>query len=474
MDWSLFTLLRSEIILTVLILIVLSLEIIYTGKDKNPLIIGITILFLVFTIIGFIPVGEGELFGGMYHTDRLTHFYKSILNVGVLIILFQSVSWLKGDGIKENKSSEFYLLLFSSLLGMNFLISAGDMLMFYLGMELSTLPLAALAAYELYKRRSTEAGIKLVLLAALSSAVALMGISLLYGSTGTLNFQELSTKLTGTSLETMATVFFLSGLAFKISLVPFHFWTADVYEGAPVPVTAYLSVISKGAAVFILMVVLYRVLPSMESIWKDFIYILTALTMTIGNLFALRQKNLKRFLAFSSVAQAGFILLGIIAGDIKGMTSVVYFVLIYVFSNLAAFGVIQSISNHTGKEKISDYEGLYRTNPLLSLTMMLALFSLAGIPPVAGFFGKFFLFMSAAGQGYYWLVVIAVVNIVISLYYYLLVIRAMFLRQSDTAIPKFKNDFWMRAGLVICVIGIISIGIYSPVYDYIYSLVSLY
>jgi len=190
----------------------------------------------------------------------------------------------------------------------------------------------------------------------------------------------------------------------------------------------------------------------------------------MGNLFALRQQNMKRFLAFSSIAQAGFILLGLITGTQLGTATVVYFVLVYIFSNLAAFGVVQAISLQTGKENMTDYDGLYRTNPKLSLAMMLALFSLAGIPPVAGFFGKFFLFTAAASEGYYFLVFLAVVNVTISLYYYLLVVRAMFLRKSDSPIPFFKNKIYMRLGLIIAVTGILVLGVYSPVYDYIYEL----
>ena len=192
--------------------------------------------------------------------------------------------------------------------------------------------------------------------------------------------------------------------------------------------------------------------------------------MFIGNLFALRQQNMKRFLAFSSIAQAGFILLGFLSNDQLGVSTVIYFVSIYVFTNLAAFGVIQAISTKTGKENMDDYNGLYRTNPKLSLVMMLALFSLAGIPPVAGFFGKFFLFTAAASQGLYFLVFLAVVNVTISLYYYLLVVRAMFLRKSENAIPFFESNLTMKLGLALAVIGVLLIGVYSPIYEYIYEL----
>jgi NADH-quinone oxidoreductase subunit N len=216
-----------------------------------------------------------------------------------------------------------------------------------------------------------------------------------------------------------------------------------------------------------MMILLFTVLKPLMHIWENMVYVIAIATMFIGNLFALRQQNMKRFLAFSSIAQAGFVLLGLIIGNQLGTSTVVYFVLIYIFSNLAAFGVVQAISLKTGKEQMKDYEGLYRTNPNLSLVMMLALFSLAGIPPIAGFFGKFFLFTAAASEGYYLLVFLAVVNVTISLYYYLLVVRAMFLRTSDNAIPYFKNKLYMRLGLLITAIGILVLGIYSPLYDYI-------
>jgi NADH-quinone oxidoreductase subunit N len=197
-------------------------------------------------------------------------------------------------------------------------------------------------------------------------------------------------------------------------------------------------------------------------------------TMFIGNLFALRQQNMKRFLAFSSIAQAGFILLGLISGTELGTATVVYFILVYIFTNLAAFGVVQAISLQTAKENRDDYNGLYRTNPNLSLVMMLALFSLAGIPPVAGFFGKFFLFAAAASKGYYLLVFLAVVNVTISLYYYLLVVRAMFIRKNENPIPFFKSKIYMRLGLIITVLGILVLGLYSPLYDYIFELSILF
>ena len=278
---------------------------------------------------------------------------------------------------------------------------------------------------------------------------------------------DMATMSMGAPLQIMAFIFFFAGMAFKISLVPFHLWTADVYEGAPVNVASYLSVISKGAAVFTLAILLYTVFYSIAPMWKHLLYAIAIVTMTVGNLFALRQKNLKRFLAFSSIAQAGFILLGMIDGSELGMASILYFVLIYIFTNLGAFGVVSAISVATGKENMDDYNGLYSTNPKLSLLMMLSLFSLAGIPPVAGFFGKFFLFTAAAHSGYYWLVFIAVINATISLYYYLLMVKAMFINKSDEPIAYFKSSLTTRVGLAMCLVGIFAVGLFSPIYEYI-------
>ena len=439
-------------------------------SNKRALVNMAIAFFTIHTLIGFIPLEDGSLFGGMFHTTQLIHLFKNVLNIGVLIILLQSAEWIKKEIVAQHKSTEFFLMMLSSLLGMYYMISSGDFLMFYLGLELSALPIAALVAFETSKRVSAEAGIKFILSAALASGTSVFGVSLIYATTGSIYFNEVAELLTYSNLSLVGFIFFFSGLAFKISLVPFHFWTADVYEGAPIPVASYLSVISKGSAVLILMIILFTVMKPFELVTSKLLYIVSIATMFIGNLFALRQQNMKRFLAFSSIAQAGFILLGILSNDQLGISTVVYFVSIYVFTNLAAFGVIQAISTETGKENMDDYNGLYRTNPKLSLVMMLALFSLAGIPPVAGFFGKFFLFTAAASQGLYFLVFIAVVNVTISLYYYLLVVRAMFLRRSDHPIPYFKSSFTMKLGLILAVVGVLFIGVYSPIYEYIYQL----
>ncbi|MBX2962508.1 MAG: NADH-quinone oxidoreductase subunit N [Cyclobacteriaceae bacterium] len=455
---------RHELVLVAAVLALLIIEIGMPEERKQKINVFAAIIAATVTIIGFLPADTGMLFGGMYSTDPLRMLMKNILNIGVFLIILQSVNWLRQDLYKD-RSSEFYLLTFSSLIGVSYMISAGHFLMFYLGLELTTIPIAALASYEQFKSKSAEAGIKLILSSAFSSAILLFGISILYAANGDLYFE--SFQLSDSLINVLGFIFFFSGLAFKISVVPFHLWTADVYEGSPTNVTSYLSVISKGSSVFILTIVLFTLFRVIQPLWEDVLYATAILTMTIGNLFAIRQQNLKRFLAFSSIAQAGFIMLGIINGTSLGMTTVIYFVVIYVFSNLAAFGVLQTVGHASGKLTMDDYNGLYKTNPQLSLVMMLALFSLAGIPPLAGFFGKFFLFTAVAEKGYYTLLLIAVVNTVISLYYYLLVVKAMFINANENPIASFKSDYSMRISLVICVAGILITGFYSPVFEYI-------
>jgi NADH-quinone oxidoreductase subunit N len=462
-------LMRQELLLTLLALIILVADISFQENRKDIIIRLSLILFGAITLAGFLPVSSGVLFGGMFRTNPLLVAMKNVLNLGMFIVLLQSVRWMRMES-NRGRASEFLILLFSTLIGMDFMISSGDFLMFYIGLELATIPATALAAYDRKNNNSAEAGIKFIFSSALSTGILLYGISLIYGTTGSIYFGDVASAFGNSSLQVLGFIFFMAGMGFKISLVPFHLWTADVYEGSPVNITAYLSVVSKGAAVFILVILLYKVFGILEKTWEDLLYILAVVTMTVANLFAIRQNNLKRFLAFSSIAQAGFILLGMMGADQAGLTSVVYFMLIYVFTNLAAFGVVSAISFETGKETIPSYNGLYRTNPLLSLTMMLALFSLAGIPPVAGFFGKFFLFASAASKGYYILVMIAVLNATVSLYYYLRVVKAMFIDKSDNPIPYFRSDLITRLSLILCISGVFLIGFFGIIYEYIFRL----
>lgn len=468
MTWDDALILRNEILLTILVLWHLIADL-NEGKDNRFLVNGTIFGFLLITLVGIMPAQSASLFGGMFLNDPLRNMLKFILNLSTFIILLQSSTWLRKID-NQPKTGAFYMLIFSTLMGMSFMISSGNFLMLYLGLETATLPLTLLAAFDKKFRRSAEAGVKLLMNSAVSSAILLMGLSLLYGSYGTLHFDEMASLTDAQGLSVFGLILFIAAFGFKLSLVPFHLWTADVYEGAPLPVTMYFSVVSKGAALFTLMLVLNTVFTLYTKPWTLAAYFLSISTMIVGNLFALRQKNLKRFLAFSSITQAGFMMLGFVSADALGMTTVVYFMLIYALSNLAAFGVLSMVFNATGKELIEDFNGFYQTNPRLSLIMLLALFSLAGIPPVAGFFGKFFLFTTAASKGLYILVLIAVLNATASLYYYLLVVKAMFINKNETPIAKLNSTWQEKLAFTLCLAGIALIGFASGVYDFVAGL----
>lgn len=408
---------------------------------------------------------ETVLFGGMYHSTPMASVLKSILSIGTLLVFLQAGTWLDRDDTRH-KQGEFYVLTLSTLLGMYFMVSAGHFLLFFLGLELATVPMACLVAFDKYKGHSAEAGAKFILSALFSSGIFLYGISMIYGTVGTLYFADIPAALTGSPLQILALVFFFSGLAFKLSLVPFHLWTADTYQGAPTTVGAYLSVISKGAAAFALMAILTKVFAPMTEQWSEMLCIIIVATITVANLFAIRQDHLKRFMAFSSISQAGYILLAVLSGTPQGMASLVYYIVVYIAANLAVFGVINAIEQHThGKVCREDYNGLYQTNPRLTMVMTLALFSLAGIPPFAGFFSKFFVFAAAFHSGYYVVVFIALVNTILSLYYYLLIVKAMFIVPNETPIATFRTAAPMRLSLLVCVAGIFVLGIVSSIYQ---------
>lgn len=475
MDYSQFLAMQQEIGLLVVFLIVFLYDT-FMPKGAQRALPGLTVVLMaLLTVFGFVTELMGlnpsatSAFAGMYATGPAIAAIKTILNVGVVIVLIQSVHWANGAEMSVRRG-EFYELLLVTLFGMYLMISARHFLLFVIGLESASLPLAAMVAMEKNRYESHEAAVKYILTACFSSAIFMLGISFVYGLTGTLYFNEIYYALSNkvSMLLVLAIGFVIAGVGFKLSLVPFHLWTADVYQGAPTSVTSYLSVISKGAAAFAFMVILAQVFGSCYSIaWEWMLYAVIILTITIGNLFAIRQRNMKRFLAFSSISQAGYIMLGVIAFNAAGMAAMMYYILVYIFSNLAAFGVIGAIENATGKVSMDDYKGLYRTNPRLSVAMMLAMFSLAGIPPFAGFFSKFFIFTGAIAQGstaIYVLVLIALINTIVSLYYYLLVVKAMFIEQDECAIAPFRSTAGERFGLWLTVGAILCLGLVSWFY----------
>ena len=411
-------------------------------------------------------------FGGMYVATQAVNVMKMILTFGTFIVVMMADSWV---ATRQRIAGEFYMLILSTLLGMFVMMSSGNFLLFFLGLEMASVPLACMVAFDKDRKNSAEGAAKYILVATFSSGVMLFGISFIYAATGTLYFDDVATALgrhyLATPLSIMGLVFFFSGLGFKISLVPFHFWTADTYQGAPTPVTGYLSVISKGAAAITLCIILMKVFAPMLNYWEYMLYVVIVLSITVANLMAIRQNELKRFMAFSSISQAGYIMLAVVGYSQLGVAALTYYVLVYIVANMAVFTVINVVEqNNNGRTDMAAYNGFYQTNPKLSFLMTLALFSLAGIPPFAGMFSKFFVFMAGVQNGEpmaYFVVFIALVNTVVSLYYYLLIVKAMYITKTDSPLPTFQSDQATKIALGICTAGIALFGVVSCIYEWI-------
>jgi len=409
-----------------------------------------------------------EAFGGLYVASAVVNVMKTILAFGTLVVVIMAQSWVES---RKQLAGEFYMLVLSTLLGMYVMMSSGNFLLFFLGLEMASVPMACMVAFDKDRKNSAEGAAKYILVATFSSGVMLFGISFIYAATGTLYFDDVTAKLAAEPLCIMGLAFFFSGLGFKISLVPFHFWTADTYQGAPTPVTGYLSVISKGAAAITLCIILMKVFQPMVEYWDYMLYIVIVLSITVANLFAIRQSELKRFMAFSSISQAGYIMLAVVGNNQLGVAALTYYVLVYIVANMAVFTVINVVEqNNGGRTDMAAYNGFYQTNPKLSFLMTLALFSLAGIPPFAGMFSKFFVFMAGVQNGEpmaYFVVFIALVNTVVSLYYYLLIVKAMYITKTDEPLPAFVSDANTKVALFICTAGIALFGVASCIYEWI-------
>ena len=459
----------------------------YRGEKPNVMLGRLTWFMLMSVGTAVLSAMRQEetitAFGGMYVATQAVNVMKMILTFGTLIVVIMADSWVQ---TRQRLAGEFYMLILSTLLGMFVMMSSGNFLLFFLGLEMASVPMACLVAFDKWKQNSAEGAAKYILTATFSSGVMLYGISFIYAATGTLYFDGVTNALSGLmygiiasgdgalqspALAIMGLVFFFSGLGFKISLVPFHFWTADTYQGAPTPVTGYLSVISKGAAALTLAIILLKVFQPLVMYWEYMLDIVIVLSITVANLFAIRQSELKRFMAFSSISQAGYIMLAVLCNGATGVVALTYYVLVYIVANMAVFTVINVVEQKNGgRTDMAAYNGFYQTNPKLSFLMTLALFSLAGIPPFAGMFSKFFVFMAAAQQGSfaaYFVVFIALINTVVSLYYYLLIVKAMYITKTDSPLPTFKSDEATKIALGICTAGVALFGIVSCIYEWI-------
>lgn len=485
LDYSQFFHMMPEVTLMALLVIVFIVD--FVTAHKAPIVLTdektgpsprpwfnplVCIFMLAHILVNICPTESASVFGEMYVTSPMIGVVKTILAFGTLIVFIQARTWLSRPD-STFKEGEFYMLIFSTLLGMNMMVSANHFLLFFLGLEMASVPMACLVAFDKYRHNSAEAGAKFILTATFSSGVMLYGLTFIYADAGSLYFNEVAKNLSATPMTLMGMVFFFSGLGFKISLVPFHFWTADTYQGAPTTITGYLSVVSKGAAAFTLCTILMHVFGALMQQWQYLLGIVIVLSITIANLFAIRQSELKRFMAFSSISQAGYIMLAVMGNSGMGVTALTYYILVYVVANMSVFTIISAIEErNNGVTDMDAYNGLYSTNPKLAFLMTLALFSLGGIPPFAGMFSKFFVFMAALEQGSAWaylIVFIALINTVISLYYYLLIVKAMYINKSENPLPAFKSDCNTRLALAICTLGVALFGVCSYVYDWIFA-----
>ena len=485
LDYSQFFHMMPEVTLMALLVIVFIVD--FVTAHKAPIVLTdektgpsprpwfnplVCIFMLAHILVNICPTESASVFGEMYVTSPMIGVVKTILAFGTLIVFIQARTWLSRPD-STFKEGEFYMLIISTLLGMNMMVSANHFLLFFLGLEMASVPMACLVAFDKYRHNSAEAGAKFILTATFSSGVMLYGLTFIYADAGSLYFNEVAKNLSATPMTLMGMVFFFSGLGFKISLVPFHFWTADTYQGAPTTITGYLSVVSKGAAAFTLCTILMHVFGALMQQWQYLLGIVIVLSITIANLFAIRQTELKRFMAFSSISQAGYIMLAVMGNSGMGVTALTYYILVYVVANMSVFTIISAIEErNNGLTDMDAYNGLYSTNPKLAFLMTLALFSLGGIPPFAGMFSKFFVFMAALEQGSAWaylIVFIALINTVISLYYYLLIVKAMYINKSENPLPAFKSDCNTRLALVICTLGVALFGVCSYVYDWIFA-----
>ncbi len=452
-----------EIGLAVLALIVLVFDLVWRGKEKRGLgwltAGGLVVVFLI-TLIFSRPGGESvQVWGGMLRHDWLSYSFTLLFIFGAAATSLFAME-MKPLGQK----GEFYLLLLVSTIGMSLMAASADLIMLFLAIETTSIPLYILAGFYTQDNKSTEAGYKYFLFGAMTSAVMLYGFSLIYGFTGTTDIYAIAEMVvSGEVALTLAIgtlILVMVGFGFKISVVPFHFWAPDVYEGAPTPVAGFLSTASKAAGFSVLMRVLLTVYadPDVIPYWVIVIAALSVFSMTLGNALAIPQKNIKRLLAYSSISHAGYALIGVAALSELGIASVVFYLIVYVVTNLAAFGIVAAFWRISGSDQISDYAALSRRSPKLALIMMVTFLSLAGMPPLGGFVAKFFVFAAAVNAGLVWLAIIGVLNTIVGLYYYLVVLKVVYLYRSEEEDKPVPLTRPYALALTILVAGIILLG----------------
>jgi NADH-quinone oxidoreductase subunit N len=471
-DSTMMLAILPEILLTILAGLVLILDIVWKDEQRKRnlgwLTAGGSGLILLVSWLVTQPGGEPvSLWGDMIRFDMLAFVFKSlaIFAAGVTALLAMDVDHLGNRG-------EFYILLLTSTIGMCLMGSSADLIMLLLAIETTSIPLYVLAGFFKSDDKSTESGFKYLVFGAMTTAIMLYGFSLLYGFTGTTNLYALAAGLASGELANVAVIasalMVLVGFGFKVSAVPFHFWAPDVYEGAPTPVAGFLSTASKAAGFAVLVRVLLAVYPDITAQWGATLAALSVATMTLGNTVALAQKNIKRMLAYSSIAHAGYVLIGVVAASTHpegelGIASVVFYLIAYLLTNLAAFGVVSVVGRVIGSDEIAAYAGLSRRSMGASMAMLVAFLSLAGVPPLAGFVAKIWVFAAAVQADLVWLAIVGVINAIIGVYYYLIVLKVVYLYRSEDEDKPFPITRPNMLALALLCIGIVLVGtIFAP------------
>ena len=467
-----FASILPEILILVLGILILIFETFWKEDQRRNagwLTAGGLFTAIIISLLFGQPGEPTAVLGGMIRFDWLGFFFK-------LLFMFAgaATALLLMDHETAGRRGEAYLLLLASLLGMNLMAVSSDLVMLYLAIETASIPLYILAGFLLADERSTEAGFKYLLFGTLASTIMLYGFSLIFGFSGTTDIYKIAEIFSTGSISPLLGFGLLAlviiGLGFKMAIVPFHFWAPDVYQGSPTPVAGFLSTASKAAGFAVIVRLFFVGLPEFSSSWTLVLAALSAITMTVGNLLALPQTNIKRLLAYSSVAHAGYALIGVVAFSQLGAASVVFYLAAYIATNLLAFGIVMAFSRVTGLEEITDYVGLSRRNPFMALMMLAAFLSLAGMPPFGGFVAKIFVFAAGVQANYTWLVVVGIINSIIGVYYYLNVMKFVYLYrmpgEDEEKHPVPLTSSYSIA-LVVLVIGVILVGtVFAPFFSW--------
>ena len=454
--------LLPQIIVAVAALFVLVLDVLLP-RERAWILVAVTLAALAASAAAVIYLwgATGTAYGGMVATDNLTLYMALVLLAGAALTVLLSWDYMRREGLERG---EFYALILLALAGMMLLVASNDLLMVFLSLEALSLALYILVGFAHERRASQEAALKYFLLGAFASAFLLYGIALFYGATGTTSLSAMAAlgdvqALSGNVLFLAGAVMIVVGFGFKLALVPFQMWTPDVYQGAPTPVTAFMSVATKAAAFAAVLRLVSYATPWFSTNWAPMLALLAVLTMTAGNVMALPQRNIKRMLAYSSIAQAGYILIGVVAGGIAGQTGVLFYLMVYTFMNIGAFAVVEVLEHHEQGVEISDYAGLAKRSPVLAAAMALFMFSLAGFPPTAGFFAKFYIFGSAVQAGYTWLAIIGVLNSLVGVVYYTNVVIQMYMREPGHAEMTLNIRPVLALAVLIACAGTLLLGL---------------